>query len=111
MGYKAIRKYKNWLIPTLDEIRDVTRPMYESTISQITRGQAIYYGYEVDHEVDNEIPGGLIGAHDKIVKSQAIQVEKRTVIRAKKRLIQLISRFNQISEEEAYQLLKERKLI
>lgn len=112
MGWrKPERQYWNQLIPTLDELHDITRPMYESTISQITRGQAIYYGYEVDHEIDNEIPGGHLDTYDKIVKVQKKQDELNRVKRAKLKLVKLISRFNKISEEEAYKLLKERNLV
>jgi hypothetical protein len=43
-------------IPTVDEVDDVMAPMIADTILQILRGQGIYYGWEIERDIDNYIP-------------------------------------------------------
>lgn len=43
-------------VPTVDEIEDIISPMTADTVLQILRGQGIYWGWECERHVDNEIP-------------------------------------------------------
>jgi hypothetical protein len=43
-------------IPTVNEVDEVMAPMIADTILQILRGQGIYWGWEIDRDVDNALP-------------------------------------------------------
>lgn len=62
------KTFDSLYIPTMDELHDAlhTHAVHESIVKQILRGDGIYYGYEIDHDVDNYIPSLTYGTKKNI---------------------------------------------
>lgn len=62
--HKASLMAYQW--PTVDELENIIAPMTADTVLQILRGQGIYWGWEIDHHVENDIPKVKGANHKKI---------------------------------------------
>ena len=95
LAYQAKRRYyakHDNNIPTLDELREATAAATADTIRQIVKGQGIFYGYEVERDIDNSLPIDAFGI-EKTEASQAKAVENQRIKRVKRTLEEQINSF------------------
>lgn len=107
---RGIDEYKAQNIPTLDDLHAVIGPMQEATIRQIVHGQAVYYGYDIEREFDNEVP--MIGDPNVYETSLESNREERRAKNKKRemrdRLDKMIRRAEKIGNREEYERRKVR---
>ena len=68
-SYKTRRGHSAAMIPTIDEVLDFQEPFNRDLVKQITSGQGLYFGPEVDSYVDNSV-NLFLNIRQEVPKSQ-----------------------------------------
>jgi hypothetical protein len=96
LSYRARQRYYSQHysnLPTVDDIREATASSTNDIIRQVLTGQAVYYGYEVVWEPDNNLP---VKGNDSYAKIEANTVKHNSLKRIKHLRKSLDEQINQL---------------